>query len=175
MGALTSPDLDDVLALGCNACASKKLTFLTYVEGALTLLGGEPVRAIAWVYDGEAFVDGIYEVRCGACENRVFRVDVCPRCHAAGGLERALGGENTFPVPEKCPTCAGEEVRYRVLLPAKVAYEGKRAAPARTTHELQDAGVHGTQVDCRACGVVSAVRDGCPLCGRAGAIRARPG
>ena len=104
---------------------------------------------ITWVYDGEKFVDGVYRVECGECNHVIFDADVCPRCHAPGGLERALHAGNRWPVPTACPMCAEEEVIYRALLPARVAYEGRRADKARTATEPHDEGFHGYRVDCR--------------------------
>src|SRR4051812_35601672 len=64
MGLLDEPGLDRLVSTGCTACRSKKLTFLTIVDGLLPIMVAEPVGRITWVYDGEKFVDGVYEVRC---------------------------------------------------------------------------------------------------------------
>lgn len=175
MGLLDEPALERVVAAGCSACGARKLTFLTIVDGSLPLMGGEPVGKLTWVYDGEKFVDGVYRIECADCRHVVFDADVCPRCHAPGGLERALHAANRWPVPIACPMCAEDEVTYRALLPAHVAYEGLRAEKARTTIEPHDEGFHGYRVDCRDCGTVSELIDSCPLCGAPGPLRARPG
>jgi hypothetical protein len=175
MGLLDEPGLDRLVAAGCQACGSAKLSFRTYVDGALPVMGGEPVGRITWLYDGEKFVDGVYEVRCGQCDAVVFNADVCPRCHAAGGLARALTTPNDWPVPLSCPSCDEEEVRYVAFVPARVLFEGKRADKARELSELHENGFHGARVDCRGCGTVAARTDVCPLCGQPGPLRPRPG
>ena len=174
MGMLDEAGLDRIVGAGCPKCASHKLVFRTYVDGVLPLMGAEPVGPVKWAYDGEKFVDGVFEVRCGACEASVFSADACPRCHAPGGLARALGATNAWPVPDHCPQCDDEEVRYVAFLPARVTYEGKRAEKARTSTELHEPGFHGYRVDCRDCGTV-AVRTDCPLCGAPPPLRTRPG
>ncbi|MEO7329827.1 MAG: hypothetical protein ABI193_14715, partial [Minicystis sp.] len=98
----------------------------------------------------------------------------CPRCHAAGGLEKALATENAYPVPEACPSCESAEIRYIAFLPAKATYEGKRAEKAKTSVELLDPGFHGYRVDCKVCGTVAELTSDCPLCGASGPIRPRP-
>ena len=97
-------------------------------------MGGEPVGKLTWVYDGEKFVDGVYEVTCAACKEVVFAADVCPRCHAPGGLARALETPNRWPVPPACPSCDDDQLRYVAFVPARVVYEGKRAEKARSSN-----------------------------------------
>src|SRR5688572_18987136 len=99
MGLMTPERLDAVIAAGCAACGGKRLCFRMYVDAKLPLMDAEPVGKLAWAYDGEAFCDGVYEVACAACGAEVFRSDACPRCHADGGLARALETENEHDVP----------------------------------------------------------------------------
>ena len=139
--------------------------FSSYVEGALPLLGGEPVGKMGWTYDGEAFVDGVFEVTCPACKAKAFHADACPLCQAPDKLESALTTENAFPVPLACPRCEGEEVRLRAFVPVKVVYERGRPAPARTTVEILDPGFHAHRVDCKPCGVVAKLGGRCAVCG----------
>jgi hypothetical protein len=175
MGLLDERALDSLASAGCPRCGALKLTFQTIVDGALPLVGGEPVGRISWAYDGEKFVDGVYEIACAACQHTLFAADVCPRCHAPGGLERALRSPNRWPVPSACPSCGDEEVRYLALLPARVSYEGRRADKARTATEPHDDGFHGYRVDCASCGTVAEQTDSCPLCAAPGPLRPRPG
>ena len=175
MGILDEPGLDRLVAAGCGKCGSSRLSFRTFVDGLLPVMAAEPIGGIKWVYDGEKFVDGVFEVTCGDCKQSLFSADVCPRCHAAGGLARALGTPNGWPVPARCPECEGDELRYIALVPARVAYEGKRAEKARTTTELHEDGFHGYRADCRDCGTIAERSDGCPLCEAPGPLRVRPG
>src|SRR4051794_29179970 len=110
MGALTEPALSELIALGCPVCRTSRLTFRTYVDGRLPLMGGEPVGAITWIYDGERFVDGVFEVTCAGCKEVLFAHDACPRCHAPGRLAEVLATPNRWPVPTTCPTCSAEEI-----------------------------------------------------------------
>jgi len=175
MGLLDEPGLGRLVAAGCAKCGATKLAFRTYVDGLLPIVAAEPIARVSWVYDGEKFVDGVYEVACAACKEVVFAADVCPRCHAEGGLARALGTPNRWPVPAACPSCDGEELRYIAFVPARVDYEGKRADKARAATELHDDGFHGYRVDCRNCGTIAERTDACPLCEAPGPLRVRPG
>ena len=175
MGLLSEAGLDELVARGCSACPGRRLSFRTYLDGRLPLLGGEPVGAITWVHDGEKFVDGVFEVSCADCKQLLFSADVCPRCHAPGGLASALATPNSWPVPAGCPRCGLDEVNYRALVPARVTYEGKRADRPRTSTELLDPGFHGVRVDCADCGTVAELVERCPLCSAAAPLRARPG
>jgi RNA polymerase subunit RPABC4/transcription elongation factor Spt4 len=175
MGLLDEPGLERLIGAGCPKCSSLKLSFRTYVDGLLPIMGAEPIGRITWVYDGEKFVDGVYEVSCAECKEVVFATDVCPRCHAPGGLGRALETPNGWSVPVRCAKCDGEELRYIALVPALVTYEGKRAQKARSATELHEDGFHGYRVDCRDCGTVAERTDGCPLCDAPAPLRPRPG
>lgn len=174
MGLLDEPGLERLVAAGCPGCRGRRLSFEAYVDGLLPVAGGEPVGRVTWVYDGERFVDGVYRVSCAGCRAVVFEGAVCPRCHAPGGLARALATTNGWAVPSACPRCDDEEVRYLAFLPARVVYEGQRAERARSETELHEPGFHGYRVDCRDCGTVAEKTDGCPLCEAPAPLRARP-
>jgi hypothetical protein len=175
MGALTEAGLDELIARGCPSCRGTRLSFRTFVDGRLPVLGGEPVGAVTWVYDGEKFVDGVFEVTCADCKQPVFADDRCPRCHAAGQLPAVLAATNRWPVPTACAGCDAEEIRYVAMMPARVIYEGKRAEKARTSTEMHDPGYHGYRVDCVDCGTVAELADRCPLCQAPAPLRPRPG
>jgi hypothetical protein len=175
MGALTEAGLDQLVQRGCAGCGSKRLVFRTYVDGVVPMIGGEPVGALTWVYDGEKFVDGVFEVSCGDCQRALFADDRCPRCDAAGALPAILATSNRWPPPPACPRCELEEVRLVALLPARVRHEGGRAEKARKERETYDPGFHGYRVDCPDCGTVAEVVDRCPLCQAPAPLRPRPG
>jgi hypothetical protein len=174
MGMLTEAALDEMIAAGCAACRSSRLQFRAYLDGRLPLLGGEPVGGITWIYDGEKFVDGVFEIACADCKHLLFAADCCPRCHAPGALPRILAAPNAFAVPTACTSCEGEEVRYLAMIPARVVYESKRAEKPRTATELYDVGFHGYGVECADCGPIVELRDRCPLCDAPAPLRARP-
>jgi hypothetical protein len=174
LGTLTEAGLDELVTRGCSACGSPRLGFRSYVDGRWAVVGGEPVGAVTWIYDGEKFVDGVFEVTCADCKQVAFTSDVCPRCNAAGALPAVLAAGNRWPAPPACAECGEEELRYTAFVPARITYQGKRADKARTTTELHDPGFHGQQVQCTGCGAVAALSARCPLCDRPGPLRARP-
>lgn len=173
MGLLTPEKLDDLIAAGCSSCGGNRLAFRMYVDGRLPLMDGEPVGRLGWAYDGEAFCDGVFEVKCARCAVSLFASDACPRCHKEGGLAVALSTENAFPVPRACPRCEREEIQYFAMVPASTAYEGKRADKARTQSEINDPGFHGFKASCKTCGVFAELRDRCALCDAPGPLRPR--
>ncbi len=179
MGLLDEPGLDRLIAAGCTACAGRTLVFRTYVDGIFPFIGGEPIGGPQWAYDGEKFVDGVYAVECAGCRAVLFSAEICPRCHAEGGLSRALTTLNQRPVPAGCDDtdCGGEEIRYLAFVPARVTYEGRRADKPRTFVEPHEEGFHGVLAKCRSCGTVCGKQpdDRCPLCDAPGPLRARPG
>lgn len=175
MGALSESQLSEIAEAGCKSCGKNRLRISAYLDGRWPLLGGEPVGKVAWCYDGEKFVDGIYEIRCADCDSAIFSAAICPRCHAESGLEKALQSGNGFPLLQACPRCDNEEVRYIAMVPASAIYERKRAAPPRTETDPYDPGFHGLRVDCRDCGTVAEQLERCPLCNGPGPLRERPG
>jgi hypothetical protein len=174
MGLLTKAKLDDLLGAGCSACGGNKLAFQMYVAGCFPLMEGEPIGRVAWSYDGEAFVDGVYRVTCADCQHEILSEDVCPRCHAAGGLAKALSTPTAYPVPAGCPRCEGQEVRYYAMVPAKTVYSGGRAEKARTHVELLDDGFHGYRASCKTCKDFAVLSGHCPLCEAPGPLREVP-
>jgi hypothetical protein len=173
MGEFTKPALDELLARGCT-CGSSKLEFNTYVDARFTLLGGEQFGGLVWAYKGETFVDGVFEVSCLKCKEKLFESHVCPRCNRASALAEVLAGANTFEVPPGCTRCKAESLLYTVMLPARVVYEAGRAQKARASVDLVEEGVHGVMVACKACGVLAEVKGACPLCASTEPLRARP-
>lgn len=173
MGLLDEAGLEALVSTGCSKCKSTRLRFGAYLDALLPIMDAEPVGKMTWVYDGEKFVDGVFEVSCADCNMELFAADVCPRCHAPGGLAKALATTNEWPVPTECPSCEGEELRYIAMVPASVVYNGRRADKPRCGTELLDEGFHGYRVDCKSCRTV-AIRDTCPLCNAAPPLRPRP-
>jgi hypothetical protein len=94
--------------------------------------------------------------------------------HTEASLPVILAAQNRWPVPVACPGCGMEEVRYVAMIPARVAYQGKRAEKVCTSTEMHDPGFHGYRVDCVDCGTVAELADGCPLCQTPGPLRPRP-
>jgi RNA polymerase subunit RPABC4/transcription elongation factor Spt4 len=175
VGLLDEAGLEAAVAAGCAGCGGHRLAFRSYVDGALTLIDGEPAGRPTWVYDGEKFIDGVYAIHCADCKAAIFEADVCPRCHAPGGLGRALAATNRWSIPRGCPSCDGEENRYVAHVPARVDYEGKRAEKARTSTELHEPGFHGLRAECKTCGTFAEQSGTCPLCDGPGPLRPRPG
>jgi hypothetical protein len=173
MGDFTKPALDDLLGRGCS-CGSSKLEFMTYVDARFTLMQGDQFGGVTWAYKGETFVDGIFEVSCIACKEKLFSSDVCPRCNRANAITGVLESKDTFVIPTTCGKCDRETLLYTVMLPARVVYEGGRAQKARASVDLVEEGVHGVQISCKACGVLAEVTGSCPLCASTEPLRPRP-
>ena len=166
MGSLTEATFGERVRNGCGACGGKKLVIGSFVEGVFPLLEGQSDGTVNWAYAGESFVDGVFEVRCAGCRQALFEDPQCPRCQSPGGLARALESRGQLPIPAACPSCSGDTVELRALVPVTVPYEGKRTGKAKTTRELDDAGFHAVGLGCTECGPLESPREpGCPLCG----------
>jgi hypothetical protein len=148
---------------GCLACESKRLSIKALVAQTVPLLAGEPYGPPSWGYKGEDLVRGTYRIVCEGCKRGVFEATACPRCEAEGGVERALEGENTFPLPLRC-NCGSELLVAMAFVPAFVTYEGTRAEKARTRTTPGDPGFHAYRVECKSCHTVEERRSPCPLC-----------
>jgi hypothetical protein len=161
---LTEAAFTELVDGGCPSCKGKSVTVESYVAQTLPLLAGEPYGSPSWGYKGEDLVRGTYRIECTACAHEIFASSSCPRCDAKDMLERALEGENTFPLPVACKGCGSELLTARAYVPATVVYEGKRAAKARTQTTPSDAGFHAYRVECKSCGNAAEHMSSCPLC-----------
>lgn len=164
MGTFTAADLERLVEGGCPSCGGHTAEFQAYVEQSRPIQGGEPVGKATWAYDGEAFVEGVFEASCVDCDHTHFTSSACPRCGAEDGLARALESENAFPMPEACPRCGVTDLSFRALVPAETTSEGKRSSKAKTDVAPEDPGFHGLRADCKSCGTIAKVERGCPLC-----------
>jgi hypothetical protein len=150
---------------GCAACSVSKLTIEALVPQKVPLLGGEPYGAPSWGYKGEDLVRGTYRIACQGCKKELFTSAACPLCSAEGGVERALNGTDTAPLPKACAGCGGELLTATAFVPALVVYEGKRANKPRPQAAAEEPGFHAIRVECKTCHGVVERRDPCPLCG----------
>jgi hypothetical protein len=149
---------------GCPGCGCKALTIEAFVPQKIPLLTGEPYGPPSWGYKGEDLVRGTYRVACEECKTELFAATACPRCDAAGGVERALTGESAFPLPTACSSCQGELLTATAYVPALLVYEGKRPNKARAQAAPEEPGFHAMRVECKACHKAVERRDPCPLC-----------
>lgn len=173
MGQLDEPHFDAAVRPGCPACGGTTLDIRSFIDRKLSLMLGDPNNDGRWVHDGEKFVDGTYRIACASCAHVVFTDDACPRCHAAGGLGRALGETSRLTVPKRCPSCKETELVALALIPATVRYSGGTAALPKPLGELGDPGYHVVAYACESCDA-AVVAQACPLCDGPGPLRPRP-
>jgi hypothetical protein len=84
MGMLTVAELEETLSRGCAACAGTSLRFRAYVDAGVPMMAAEPVGRLYWAYNGEKFVDGVFEVACASA-----RQLSSPRTSAPDAMHRA--------------------------------------------------------------------------------------
>ena len=160
------------LVRACGACGAQAFEIRSVIDRKLAVMLGDPDDDGRWAHDGEKFVDGVYRIACAACGAVAFEDAACPRCHADGGLARALAAPTRAMPPKRCPTCRGTELMIDALVPAVAAYRGDRVAP-KPLAELGDPGWHVVAITCDECGpIVTAA--GCPVCEAPGPLRERP-
>ncbi|CAN5527373.1 hypothetical protein BH09MYX1_BH09MYX1_45230 [soil metagenome] len=162
--ALSEAEFTVLVDAGCGICTDKRLLIETIVTQKLPLHHGELFGSTSWGYKGEELVQGTYRVSCVGCKRELYTATACPRCSAAGGVERALATENGMPFPRACAGCGSDLVTATAFVPARVTYEGKRANKARAEAAPEDPGFHAIRVDCKQCGHAQSRRDPCPLC-----------
>ena len=172
MGKLDEPRFEALVAAGC-ACGGRTFEITSYIDRSVDVMLGDPNDEGKWAHDGEKFVDGIYRVTCVACKRAVFDDPDCPRCHAAGGLARALDTPSRLELPKRCPACQDTELLAIALVPA-VARWGDGAPPRpRPLIDLTDPGAHWIAFACSSCDAAT-VTQRCPLCDAPGPLRPRP-
>jgi hypothetical protein len=173
MGQLGETEFDAVIRAGCRACGSTALDIRSFIDRRLDIMMGEPNDDGRWIHDGEKFVDGTFHIACASCGHDVFADTACPRCHAPGGLARALGETNRLAVPRRCPACNETEFIAVALIPATVRYTDGAATAPRPLGDLGDPGYHVVAYACESCDA-AVVAKGCPLCDAPGPLRQRP-
>ena len=173
MGQLDETGFDTVVQRGCPACGAAALDIWSFIDRRLDIMLGEPNDDGRWVHDGEKFIDGIYRIACASCAHAVFGDDACPRCHAAGGLARALGDASRLTVPRRCTACNENELVALALITATVRYSGGSAPRPKPIGELGDPGYHIVAYACESCDA-AVVAKTCPLCDGPGPLRPRP-
>jgi hypothetical protein len=131
MGMLTVPELEETLSRGCAACAGTSLRFRAYVDAGVPMMAAEPVGKLYWAYNGEKFVDGVFEIACAKCSVVLFASDVCPRCHAPGGLEVALDAEPRTHTPHRMRVRAARARRCASSHSSPRRWSTKGSAPRR--------------------------------------------
>jgi hypothetical protein len=173
MGQLDESRFEAIAQRGCPACSAAALDISTFLDRRLELMLGEPNNDGRWVHDGEKFIDGIYRIACAGCGHAAFTDDACPRCHAAGGLARALGDPSRLTVPRRCTACNENELVAIALVAATVRYTGGAAPRPRPLGDLGDPGCHVVAYACESCDAAVVART-CPLCDAPGPLRQRP-
>lgn len=173
MGKLDEPAFAAVIA-ACKKCDAKAFEVASYIDRQVTVMLGEPNDDGRWIHDGEKFIDGVFRIKCIRCSDAAFQTADCPRCHREGALQDVLDQPSRLAVPKRCPTCKGTELSVTGFAPATVRTgEGRPPSPTPTAM-FGDVGFHVAHVMCDGCDWV-AIAEGCPLCGGAGPLRARPG
>jgi hypothetical protein len=173
MGQLDETRFEAALGAGCPACGARALEIRSFIDRQLNVMLGEPNNEGRWAHDGEKFIDGSYRIACASCAHVVFADDACPRCHAAGGLARALGEVSRLTIPRRCAACNETELVAVALIAAAVRYSEGRAALPRPLGELGDPGYHVVAYACESCDA-AVVTQTCPLCDGPGPLRPRP-
>lgn len=173
MGRLDEQRFEAIVQGGCPACHAATLEIRSFIDRRLLLMLADPNDAGRWVHDGEKFVDGTYRIACGSCAHVVFESADCPRCHADGGLARALGDHSRLAIPRRCTSCNELELIALALVPASARYSVGQTPKPVPLAEYGDAGHHMVAYACESCDA-AVVTQTCPLCDAPGPLRPRP-
>jgi hypothetical protein len=173
MGQLDEDAFDKIVRAGCAGCAATTFDIRSFIDRRLVLMLADPNDDGKWAHDGEKFVDGIYEIACASCRRVAFADTACPRCHAAGGLSRALGETSRMTIPKRCPKCNELELLALAMIPATARYTGSGQPKPEPLAEIGEPGFHFYAFACEACEAAEVVQV-CPLCAAPGPLRPRP-
>jgi hypothetical protein len=172
MGQLDEAKFEATIA-GCSKCTFKAFEVSAYLDRIVTVMVAQSTNDGRWTHDTGKFFDGIYKIECFGCRTMAYESHDCPRCHRKGGLADALAAMTRLPVPQRCPQCHGGELALSTFAPGTVkAVEHQRAAPTPLAL-FGDEGYHVSHIACVTCEWTKTA-EGCPLCGGAGPLRARP-
>ena len=170
MGRLDEPAF--AAALQPCSCGSTRHELHSIIDQYQPVMLADPAGPPRWIHDGEKFVDGTYRITCLGCKRVVFQDADCPRCHAPGGLARAIEDTARTQVPRSCPQCGEHQLVVIAMVPSVTLHAGGPAKP-RPLAELGEPGFHVVRVECDDCGIVAEAVD-CPCCGAPGPLRERP-
>jgi hypothetical protein len=173
MGRLDEKSFAAIVGAGCPACSSAKVEIKSFIDRRLLMMLADPNDPGRWVHDGEKFVDGTYSIACAACAKVLFETADCPRCHAEGGLARALSETSRLPIPRRCPGCNELELLALALVPATARYGSGETPKPKPLAEYGEPGHHMVAFACESCDA-AVVTQKCPLCDAPGPLRARP-
>jgi hypothetical protein len=173
MGQLDEARFETIISAGCAACGGAVMAIESFIDRRYLLMLADPNDAGKWAHDGEKFVDGTYRIRCAACAAVAFETTACVRCHAAGGLARALAETTRLAIPKRCPKCQEIELIALALVPASARYGGGTVPKPQALAEFGEPGVHFVAYACESCDAAT-VTQACPLCDAPGPLRERP-
>jgi len=172
MGQLDEARFETLIGAGCTACGHRTVEIRTFLDRRVSLMLADPNDAGRWVHDGEKFVDGVYRIACTSCAAVMFEHAACPRCHAEGGLARALAEPTRLAIPKRCPTCNELELLAIALVAAKAKAGGGPPKPEPLA-DFGEPGYHVVAFACESCDA-AVVSQRCPLCDGSGPLRPRP-
>ena len=173
MGVLDEKSFEALVQAGCPGCGGRTMEISSFIDRRLLMMLADPNDAGRWVHDGEKFVDGTYRIACASCQKVVFEHADCPRCHAAGGLARALADTSRFVVPKRCPACNELELLAIALVAAEARYGGDERPKPVPLADFGEPGHHVVAFACESCDAAT-VTQTCPLCDAPGPLRPRP-
>jgi hypothetical protein len=165
---LSEEEFTALVDAGCPDCPRAALAIDALVPQKVPLLEGEPYGAPTWGYKGEDLVRGVYGIACEGCKKELYVSAACPRCGAAGGVERALAEADAVPLAKACAACGGTLLTATAVVPARVTYENKRSTKPRAQAAPEEPGFHAIRIECKTCRAVIERGDPCPLCGGGG-------
>jgi hypothetical protein len=172
MGHLDEAAFEALIGAGCAGCGGTVVELSTFIDRRYLMMLADPNDAGRWVHDGEKFIDGVYRIACAGCGRVAYDSADCPRCHATGGLARALAEPTRLAIPKRCPKCNELELLALALVPARARY-GSGAPRPEPLAEVGEAGVHFVAFACESCDAAT-VTQACPLCDAPGPLRPRP-
>lgn len=173
MGQLDERAFEAVVRTACPGCGSTQVEIRSFLDQRLLMMVGDPNDDGRFVHDGEKFVDGTYRISCAGCGAVRFEHDGCPRCHAPGGLARALTDPSRLTIPKRCPSCNELELLALALVPAVARYGAGEAPRPKALAAFGEPGHHVVAFACESCDA-AVVTQTCPLCDAPGPLRARP-